>query len=63
MIYISNDVRMDCFTTCQSGDCQASKKNSCTNAFNSITGQIAIGNARMVKSSLIIGTTSKTRGM
>ena len=35
----------------------ASKANSCTNALNSVTGQIAIGNARMVKSTSIKGTT------
>lgn len=57
MIYISNEVRMDCYTTCQSGDCKASKANSCTNALNSVTGQSAIGNATMVKSTSITGTT------
>jgi len=57
MIYISIEVRMDCFSTCQSGDCKASKANSGTNALNSVTGRIAIGNATIVKSTSITGTT------
>ncbi len=50
MIHVSNN-------TCRRGECKASKANSSTNVFNSITGQIAINNASIVISTSVAGKT------
>ena len=44
MIHVSNNTKLDCYDTCSRGECKASKVNSSTNVFKSITGQIAIEN-------------------
>ena len=49
-IYITETVKMDCYDACVRGDCKASKANSSTRAFNSITNAMAISNAKMVSS-------------
>jgi hypothetical protein len=46
MIHISQTAKLDCYATCQRGECKANKANSITNAFDSITNQMAITNLR-----------------
>jgi hypothetical protein len=44
IIHVSNNTKLDCYDTCSRRECKASKANSSTNVFKSITGQIAIEN-------------------
>ena len=57
MIHVSNNTKLDCYDTCRRGECKASKANSSTNVFNSITGTMAINNASIVVSTSVAGGT------
>ena len=57
MIHVSNNTKLDSYDTCRRGECKASKANSSTNVFNSITGTMAINNASIVVSTSVAGGT------
>jgi len=55
MIYINDTTRMDCYEKSSRGLCKASKANSNTRCFNTVTQTGAIVNAKMVMHSISNG--------
>jgi len=47
MIYITDTTRMDCYENAMNYRCNASKANSYTNAYNTVTERGALINAKM----------------